>query len=540
MAVRLSGSYLRKSYQLLARVVPNNMSNDVAFERASNIIYEWAKQKFSNVFRLMPRTKATFDDKRDGNEVGLIYDQENGEFIFRCAHPDARVPGRIWITDVEIKKNEIDFLFAVRLSVTSLHSCEEEVPFSCPEFVKFIATNIGIYDVIRIESNHHLLSTKDDVDMFVNFLRNSERRLPVILMSAWRDEGGSGNDQYVMDAPQMACDLLGAAHVFQITQEVNDYFTELVGRKWSVFNGAVRTYYPKLVFDNESYFKHPLITRNKTMLWDGVGNDDATPYMLEIERYVRNYVLGQRVLWEDLGIRFYLAAFQEYLKEQRNTDNQSHDEIITSYEKQLEQLQKQSEENLSIADSYAQDLEECKSNCDEQRRLISKLKAQIIGLRYQLNDIDETVPIDGKYDEINEWIDKYYPDRMELHSRAVRSLKDAVYEDAKLVYRCLKLLANQYYSYRTGQITYEEFMHECKAVDSGLDERAAITDVAAGMQGDEYYVQYRGKRRKLERHLTKGSNKDKRYCLRIYFFWDDENQVVVIGDMPHHLDTSAT
>lgn len=122
----------------------------------------------------------------------------------------------------------------------------------------------------------------------------------------------------------------------------------------------------------------------------------------------------------------------------------------------------------------------------------------------------------------------------------IRSLKEACYADTKLVYKCLKLLATSYYDYRTGIKTYEEFTQECKAVDSGLEERGAITDVAAGMEGETYFVQYRGKKRKLERHLAKGSSKDRRYCLRIYFFWDAEDQVVVIGDLPYHLDTTAT
>ena len=129
---------------------------------------------------------------------------------------------------------------------------------------------------------------------------------------------------------------------------------------------------------------------------------------------------------------------------------------------------------------------------------------------------------------------------MFLHARAARSLKEATYVDSRLVYKCLKLLASSYYDYRTGLTTYDCFTSACKQVDPGLDERGAITDVAAGMQGDAYYIQYKGKKRKLERHLAKGSNKDRRYCLRIYFFWDDQDQIIVIGDLPHHLDTSAT
>ena len=119
-------------------------------------------------------------------------------------------------------------------------------------------------------------------------------------------------------------------------------------------------------------------------------------------------------------------------------------------------------------------------------------------------------------------------------------MKSALYSDTALVYKCLKLLATSYYDYCIGAKTYEDFFADCKQVDPGLEESGAITDTAAGMRGDTYFVVYQGKKRKLDRHLGKGSNKDRRYCLRIYYFWDEENQTIVIGDMPHHLDTSAT
>lgn len=260
---------------------------------------------------------------------------------------------------------------------------------------------------------------------------------------------------------------------------------------------------------------------------------------------MRNHVLAQRVLWDELGIAFYLTAYQSHLQEQRVASSQSRKDLIASYEEQLEQLQKQSDENLSLAESYYQDCESLREECEQQRQLIGQLKAQVTTLQYSLEDAtgestDQSVPVDGNYADIGEWITKYYPGRLKLLSRAARSLKTACYENPSLVYECLKLLATHYYDYHMGIISYERFMTICKTIDPGLEERGAITDVAAGMQGDEYYVQYQGKKRKLERHLAKGNSKDRRYCLRIYFFWDDQDQIIVIGDLPHHLDTVAT
>lgn len=40
--------------------------------------------------------------------------------------------------------------------------------------------------------------------------------------------------------------------------------------------------------------------------------------------------------------------------------------------------------------------------------------------------------------------------------------------------------------------------------------------------------------------MNKGTQKDPCKTLRIYYFWDDEYQIVVIGDLPMHLDNSLS
>lgn len=143
MAVQLSDSYLRRAFQLVAKITPNNISNDEAFDRASTIVYVWARKKFSKIFREMPLKKKTLDYKRTGNEIGIVY-EPNKEFIFRATHPDVSVPGRMWITDVELIKIDKDYFFAIRLSVSSLQSCTEEVPFSRPQFVQEIINKVPL------------------------------------------------------------------------------------------------------------------------------------------------------------------------------------------------------------------------------------------------------------------------------------------------------------------------------------------------------------------------------------------------------------
>ncbi len=104
------------------------------------------------------------------------------------------------------------------------------------------------------------------------------------------------------------------------------------------------------------------------------------------------------------------------------------------------------------------------------------------------------VSVDGSYENIPKWIEENYPGCLFLSPRAKRSLKKAVYEDVQLVYQCLQLLATSYYTYRTGGKTYDEFTNDMLRVDTGLKEARAVTETAAGMYGDDYKIEYKGKK----------------------------------------------
>lgn len=545
MAVQLSSSYLHRSFQLLAQLDPKTMTDDQAFERASNIVYEWAKQKFCGIFRQMPYNKAEFEYRRDGNEIGIIYEPESGRFIFRGAHPDVNVPGRMWITDIQISKHNSKYQFAVRLSVTSLQNCTADVPYSCPSFIQRIVNNIGLSDVVQIADTPHFVSTLDDVKAFTSFLENPNRKMPVMLLSPCYSGDNAVCNGYMADGIQIAKRLRGVAHVFCTTVEANDYLRECIGDQWAPYNGAIRTYYPNLSFSELDLFQHPLLTPQNIQSRRIKDEGESDAWIHDIENCIRRYAVSRRIPWQDSEISFYLFAHQEKLIEQRKVNAQSEEELVELYEEQIKQMQQQYDESMAIADTYAKDCEIVTEENDALRQLNNRLKAQIEVLRSTFEAVtgeqaEQVIPIGNSYAEMAEWVEKYYSDRLQLHSRAVRSLKKACYEDVELVYKSLKLLATSYHDYRMGFITYAEFKVACKNVDPGLDEAGAITDVAAGMEKETYYVQYCGKRKKLDRHLTKGDDKDRRYCLRIYFFWDNENQLVVVGDLPHHLDTSAT
>jgi hypothetical protein len=152
----------------------------------------------------------------------------------------------------------------------------------------------------------------------------------------------------------------------------------------------------------------------------------------------------------------------------------------------------------------------------------------------------------GSLEDLPQWILEQHGQRVVLHPRAVNAVKKSQYEDIALIYSAIDLLGVEYWNMRmstTENATTQREAWEMKLKELELDFSPAITSSRAGEQGDEYRVAYpigTDQKRLLEHHLCKGSDREERFCMRIYFFWDDVAKRVVIGWLPSHLDTRST
>lgn len=542
---RLGQAFLRRSYQLITEVDTVRYGAAATFERVADLLYAWATVKGAPGF-FVPRDRQTLslNDRNTGAFLGVIDDRDAHLFTLRYLRPDRDLAGRFWITETELAMCNGVPRLAVKSSVNSLDSYGDESTFHRPSFVSLIAENIGLRDGgQRLMPQVWELTDNAEVGQLVALLTAPERRLPVVLISECTNRDDGFFDGYALDGDVLVQPLLGAAHFVRIKAAQTYELTRLVTPKWTTFDGAVRIYYPDFSLQNSDRRNHPYTTK-----WDielGIVNGEVGPsYADRLLSGLRAYNT-RRLDWSALGFQFYFTTQQKRLIRQREKHEQSVEEMCASYEAQIEQLQAESRENLSLSASYATDADNYKNDCAELRSQVASLKAQVETLRYQVVELtgdaeSKNVPTSGSYTDIKDWVDRYFPDRIYLHPRAIRSLKDAAYDDIALVYRCLILLATDYHELRRGLITREEFERRCRAVDSGLEEGGAVTEMIAEGQGDTYFVDYACQRRKLERHLGKGNSRDPKHCLRIYFFWDDESQLVVVGSLPQHLDNHMT
>lgn len=139
-----------------------------------------------------------------------------------------------------------------------------------------------------------------------------------------------------------------------------------------------------------------------------------------------------------------------------------------------------------------------------------------------------------RLDELDQW-SVQRSDQIVVLPRAIAAAKRSNYENPGLVYDCLEMLATIYPKVKSGELDRHAFKR--RAEELGLNFGGSVEPSNAG---DEYFVRWGGRRRFLDQHLTKGSARDPRFSMRIYFTFCDDAKQVIVGWLPSHLGTGRS
>lgn len=169
------------------------------------------------------------------------------------------------------------------------------------------------------------------------------------------------------------------------------------------------------------------------------------------------------------------------------------------------------------------------------RLRIAILEERLAGAQ---GDADREVPALTDYAALEAWAERHLAGRLVLLPRAIRDAKDGLFQDVALVGRALLYLAGPYRRMRlAGGEEARRANSEALAV-LGLENSSVGGDLQ--LHADRFRVDWRGQKRLLDQHVKNGNARDPRYCLRIYYFWDEQEQLVVVGALPGHIRTGAT
>lgn len=168
----------------------------------------------------------------------------------------------------------------------------------------------------------------------------------------------------------------------------------------------------------------------------------------------------------------------------------------------------------------------------EMRLAAQAVRERAIGGKASETGVEQEAPRSWKLSELDEWAEDN-ADRILIMPRVIAECKKSEYGNPALFFQCLELLAETYRLVKLGQMQRETLKEQ--SVNLGLEIGGSVDPSRAGSCGDEYFVRYDGRRRFLDQHLASGSSRQARFCLRVYFFWDDELKRVVVGSAPGHL-----
>jgi len=544
--------WIRTTYQLAATIPTTPETATETLKAAAKSVIHWVTGNDRLPGRL-PQTAwngETFSAEwLGGQKVEAIAILEAGSWSFRFDHLDMphngrpAVAGRTWTTDIALATTKHGVSVGIRSFCASLpYSGDAEVALTRPRIVLELAKRHGLHDQRTLSRQPWLLATEQDLVAFEDLLTNPSRRLPVVVLT--QPDKSRFNvhvDDYVLDPHELANRCCGLAHVVQLPWELGFKWTERVGKPWSVFLGAVRSYMPGLDFDVDEPSDHPSTYAEKIIFWkqpddDRVGESPFTDFL--VTRLAQRLTFG-RPDWTNIWFVPEARSKQAELARQKATDANEwrplYEESIAALNAKIAELEKEAEE-------YSDDAMRTSRERDAYEEENRQLRYQVNMLRERLSErtggkSETEIPIPTNYQDMQDWVNQHLIGRVVLHSRALRGLKNAVYEDPSLVYRGLLLLANEYRNQCMGRDDANgEFRGKCEEL--GLNFARSISKERAGEQGDEYFVRFptaSSPKQFLEWHLRKGSTKDDRLCLGIYFFWDDETQQVVVGWLPSHL-----
>lgn len=542
----------RVTFQLAATLQSVTLAGGLQLR--SEVVEElvsWLAEKFAAPLPAEAAAGASFSADVPGQSLRAIAISEDGLWVARLIQPDApyldqsAVAGRTWSTEISLRQVEDQFLIGVRVVCASLPYATEEIKLTRPRLVVDLARKFSLRDVRPIVADPWRLRTREDLEELRAFITDPRRRLPVCLLTQ-PDQGRLGleTEEFLLDADALARRAVGMLHVATMPNSLGYEWTEMVGKPWSAYLGAVRTYRPGLSFEHDSPISHPRILAEGVLAFqykDLTAEEAFTEFLVDqAHKHVATMLVdwGQVRFLQDAEIR------RAELARLEATDDETRAELLEAEIMALKNKLAAIEEERDVALELGENAERALERVEADNR---RIRVQLDVLREAFeqktgSSPDALVSMPKRLSEVSDWVEEHLAGRLVLHPRALRGLKDGHYADVGLIGRALLMLANEYRDRERGMRgAHDAFDAACKALE--LRYGRSIARERAGEEGETYFVRFPVNAEQpsfLEWHLRKGSGKDQRFCLAIYFFWDQATQQVVVGWLPSHLDNRMT
>ena len=195
----------------------------------------------------------------------------------------------------------------------------------------------------------------DEGDTLVREIEYADRSVPIVTISK------SDGELALPDLDQkLGYDLIGLANVYVLDEDASWALTDLLGRKWCCYHGAVRIFWPRFASDQDQ-FLHPLWTAERLRARDGDLRDTRDRFRRQLR-----------------GLIFRASALSVIRPREIDAIREAHSRRVIT---ELRQQATSSTEYQQLADSYAADN-------DQLSRDLALARSQVEDLQEQVRELE--------------------------------------------------------------------------------------------------------------------------------------------------------
>lgn len=504
--------------------------DDRSAEKARKEVLKWVRKR---VGAPLPKIAWEYDDfeknmgGRDCKAIRIV-DGSTDLWAIRANDPDKTVAGRVWTTEIFIgHENPRSVRFGLRLLASAPEADPLTVEPAVPGLMLQLAGACRLYQgETRLTSEPWTVESDDDTQRLIDALLDP-RREPVFVLSV--ASGAVDPLAPYMPPGPLARKSVGLARTVVLPARFTWSLTERLGKRLSVFGGAARAYMPGFAEDSDPY-NHPLFLAERLS-----GRTSARQVSITLRRRaatmsLRRIRLEQDVLSFSSVQNHSLAARRARLDHENATAEKKLEAAQVEIENLKESLRKSVDEQNWFAEQHDKAVA-------EKEQLENKLGAANYHnqrLTEQLathNDKpDSDICLPDEWGNFSDWCETHLSGRVVLSPHARGEVRAPLFADVAMAGRCLLWLANDYRQAR---------LQGGNAGDLRVPIEGGLRNDQCG--ADAFECLWQGKRFNVKWHIKSGGNtRDPSRCLRIYYFWDDASERVVIASMPAHIRTGAT
>lgn len=148
------------------------------------------------------------------------------------------------------------------------------------------------------------------------------------------------------------------------------------------------------------------------------------------------------------------------------------------------------------------------------------------------------MPFDS-WDDLEKWTAERFGGRLYILPAAAKAARRSAFEDIPFCYRVLQMLGDTYQPMRSANTAERKARHDAACADLHVEISPVGAAATAHRTKDSYRVNWNNQRIVLDMHV-KGSSSRRQHGFRLYFYYDEDQEAVVVGSFPVHLDSTLS